>query len=350
MIPHNRPFISNEDRVAVDAALASGWISQGPSVRALENWFVRYHAGGGACALSSGTSALFMALKSLGVGIGEEVAIPSYACSALLNAVFMAGASPRVVDVLPDTFCLDAQAIQTKAPNARFVIAVHTYGATANIEAIKKQNRVVIEDCCQALGGTASNIPLGSTGDVSVFSFYATKIVTGGQGGLIWTRDSEALERVRDYREFDCRETYVPRFNLQMTDIQAALVNSQISRIESIRKRRASIARDYMNAMPKGLSTQSGLLTSGRMVHRFVVITPDQSVREALHNHLISEGIECIVPMNRFELLHRYLRLAPDDYPNSERLAETTLSLPIHLCLSDKDVFMISNALYSFKP
>jgi perosamine synthetase len=350
MISHNRPLISSEDRGAVDAVLASGWIAQGPSVAALETSFVRYHASGGACAVSNGTASLFLALKALGAGAGSEVAVPSYACSALLNAVFMIGALPKVVDVLPDTFCMDPRAIQTQAPDARFVFAVHTYGAMANVEAIKKQDKVVIEDCCQALGGTVSNVPLGGTGDAAVFSFYATKIITGGQGGLVWSRDSAVAEKVRDYRQFDCRETYEPRFNFQMTDIQATLVNSQMARLEAIRERRTSIARDYIAAMPPGLSTQAGLLESGRMAYRFVVVTPDQSVREALHAHLAAAGVECIVPVDRFELLHRYLKLDPADYPISERLADTTLSLPMHLCLSDEDVSVISNALYRFQP
>jgi perosamine synthetase len=350
MISHNRPLISSEDRGAVDAVLASGWIAQGPSVAALETSFVRYYAGGGACAVSNGTASLFLALKALGAGVSSEVAVPSYACSALLNAVFMTGALPKVVDVLPDTFCMDPRAIQTQAPDARFVFAVHTYGAMANVEAIKKQDKAVIEDCCQALGGTVSNVPLGGTGDAAVFSFYATKIITGGQGGLVWSRDSAVAEKVRDYRQFDCRETYEPRFNFQMTDIQATLVNSQMARLEAIRERRTSIARDYIAAMPPGLSTQAGLLESGRMAYRFVVVTPDQSVREALHAHLAAAGVECIVPVDRFELLHRYLKLDPADYPISERLADTTLSLPMHLCLSDEDVSVISNALYRFQP
>ena len=348
-IPHNRPLICPEDRLAVDATLVSGWIAQGPSVAALEAEFVRYHAGGGACAVSSGTSALLLALKALGAGAGAEVVVPSYACSALLNAVFMAGASPKVVDVLPDTFCMDPRAIQTQAPDARFVFAVHTYGAMANVEAIKKQDKVVIEDCCQALGGTVSNVPLGGTGDAAVFSFYATKIITGGQGGLVWSRDSAVAEKVRDYRQFDCRETYEPRFNFQMTDIQAALVNSQMTRLEAIRERRVHIAGSYIAAMPSGLSTQASLLDPGRMAYRFVVVTPDRAVREALRTHFATAGVECIVPIERFELLHRYLKLDPTDYPISECLADTTLSLPIHPCLSDEDVSVISNALYRFQ-
>jgi perosamine synthetase len=123
MISHNRPLISSEDRGAVDAVLASGWIAQGPSVAALETSFVRYHASGGACAVSNGTASLFLALKALGAGAGSEVAVPSYACSALLNAVFMIGALPKVVDVLPDTFCMDPRARPKLPMRASFLLS-----------------------------------------------------------------------------------------------------------------------------------------------------------------------------------------------------------------------------------
>ncbi len=350
MIHHNRPFISPEDRLAVDKVLASGWIAQGSAVSVLEDCFVQQFSGGSACAVSNGTSALYLALEAFEtLEKDAEVAVPSYACSALLNAVYMARLKPKVVDVLPDTFCLNPDAIKVQAPNAKFVIAVHTYGAMANITACMNQNRVVIEDCCQAIGGKASDLPLGTIGNASVFSFFATKIITGGQGGLIWSKDLSLIEKIKDYRQFDCRETYKPRFNFQMTDIQAALTNSQMTRLEVIRERRASIGRQYLSVMPRGLSTQAELLESGRMVHRFVVITPDQNIRDALRTHMSSSGIDCAVPIERYELLHRYLNLDPSEFPITERLADTTLSLPIHLCLSDDDVSLISNALYKFQ-
>ena len=350
MIPHNRTLISAEDRAAVDAVLAGGWIAQGPAVEALEARFVQHYGGGGACAVSSGTAALFLALKALGAGPGAVVAVPSYTCSALLNAVFMVGATPRVADVLPGTFCLDPGAVAAQAADARFVVAVHTYGAPADVGALKAQGRVVVEDCCQALGGRVSGLPSGGTGEAAVFSFYATKIVTGGQGGLVWSGEDAVAERVRDYRQFDGRESYEPRFNLQMTDLQAALVNSQMQRLEDIRERRAHIARAYLAALPKGLSTQAGLSESGRMVHRFVVVAPNRSVRDALREHLAAAGIKSIVPVEGFELLHRYLKLDPADYPFSERLADTTLSLPVHPGLSDTDVSVVCQTLCDWRP
>jgi perosamine synthetase len=348
VIPHNRPQISAEDRAAVDAVLASGWIAQGAVVASLESAFAQAFEGGAACAVSSGSAALFLALKALKVQTGAAVAVPSYACSALLNAVFLAGAVPRVVDVLPYTFCVDPDAVRTQAPDAQYVLAVHVYGAGADILALRKHDRVVIEDCCQSLGGAVLGIPLGAAGDAAVFSFYATKIVTSGQGGMIWSRSDSVVAMARDYRQFDGRETYEPRFNLQMTDMQAALALSQMRRIQAIRSHRSEIARAYLSALPGGLTVQAGLSENGRMVHRFVVVSPTRGVREALRTHMKEAGVECAVPVERFELLHRYMRLDPSEYPIAERLADTTLSLPMHLGLSASDINVVCEALMRF--
>lgn len=348
LIPHNRPLITAEDRAAVDAVLSSGWIAQGPAVAALEASIVGLYRGGSACAVSSGTAALFLALRALGGATDAIVAVPSYACSALLNAVHMAGAIPRVVDVLPDTFCLDPDGLRAQAADARFVIAVHTFGAAADVAALRTGGRTVIEDCCQSLGGLRGGLPLGADGDAAVFSFYATKLITGGQGGLVWSRT--VSEKVRDYRQFDGRETYERRFNFQLTDLQAALAASQLGRLDTIRTRRAAIAGAYFAALPKGLKTQRDICAPGRMAHRFVVVAPNREMRDRLDAHMQAAGIECIVPVQRFELLHRYLGLDRAAYPVAERLADTTLSLPLHLCLADAELAQICNALAQFKP
>jgi len=250
--------------------------------------------------------------------------------------------------VLPDTFCLDPDALEAHAADARFVIAVHTFGAAADVAALRADGRILIEDCCQSLGGTHAGLPLGAAGDAAVFSFYATKLITGGQGGLVWSQT--VAEKVRDYRQFDGRETYEPRFNFQLTDLQAALADSQLQRLDLIRARRAAIAGAYLAALPKGLKTQRDPCAPGRMAHRFVVVTPDRAVRDRLGRHMQAAGVECIVPVERFELLHRYLRINPAGYPTAERLSDTTLSLPLHLCLSDAEVASIGAALAQFSP
>lgn len=345
-IPHNCPWITPEDRAAVDAVLASGWIAQGPAVAGLEAAFVGLHGGGSACALASGTAALALALHGLEIGPGMTVALPTYACSALLNAVHWVGARPVIVDVSADAFVLDAASL----PATDAVIAVHAYGAPAPVAAYRAHGAKVIEDCCQALGGEVAGQALGEQGDAAVYSFYATKIISGGYGGLVWSRNVECIERVRDYRQFDGRDSYTPRFNFQLGDMQAALALSQFARLDAIRERRARLARRYAEALPAGFELQAGLHASGRMAYRFAPIAPDRATRDALMAHLAAQGIACIVPVERFELLHHYLGLDPAAFPVAERLADTTLSLPLYPALSDAEADRICAALRGFQP
>lgn len=348
-IAHNKPLITPEDVASVAAALTSGWIAQGSRVQAVESEFVRLYGGGRSCAVSSGTAALFLALHALGIGRGDDVALPTYACSALLNAVNMVGANPRPIDVDAESFNLSPIMLDKQGGNARCVIAVHTYGAAADIAELKNGRRRVIEDCCHTLGGADGGGYIGSEGDVAIFSFYATKVITGGQGGLVWSANESLVADVEDYREFDCRQIYRPRFNLQMTDFQAALIESQMRRLDVIKQRRRSIATIYQDNLAPGLYAQARWDENSTMPYRFIVITPDQDVRDALRLHMAHAGISCAVPIERYELLHRYLCLDPQDYPVAERLVETTLSLPIHLCLSDNEVEHIAQTLSTFK-
>lgn len=346
MIEHNRPWITPEDRAAVDGVLASEWVAQGAVTQALEGAFVMMHGGGAACAVSSGTAGLALALLGAGVTSGMHVAAPSYACSALLNAINWVGATPVVGDVMAHNFTLDCSTL-VRAVDA--VVAVHTYGAPASIADCRRIAPIVIEDCCQSLGGETDGCPLGEAGDAAVYSFYATKIVCGGQGGMVWSARSSLVESVRDYRQFDGRENYIPRFNLQLTDMQAALALSQLQRLALIRQRRTELAQRYAEAMPAGLITQEGLLQPGRMVHRYVVVAPVLEVRDALALHMKAAGVRCIVPVERFELLHRYLGLDAQQFPVSERLADTTLSLPLYPALSDAQADQVCAALSGFR-
>jgi len=343
-IPHNRPWIMHEDEEAVLAVMKSGHIAQGPEVEGLESDFVSLIGRGKACVLSSGSAGLFLALYGLRIGKGEKVAVPTYACSALLNAVHMTGAEPIVVDVTDDTFTLDPARVSEQAPKADAAIVVHCYGASADVEGLSAQNIKVVEDCCHTVPGGK-----GRPGNVSVYSFYATKIITGGNGGLIWDASGEITERARDYRQHDCRDEYIPRFNFQMADFQAAMVRSQLSRLGIVVSRRRKIYELYKSALPAEMGVQSGLSDPSRTPYRFVVRTQDQETRDRLRRHMSGHGITSIIPIERFELLHRYLGLDAGAYPNAEKIVDTTLSLPLYPALSDEEVNHVANALSDFK-
>jgi perosamine synthetase len=349
-VQHNKPLVTDQDREAVDAVLSSGWLASGPEVKGLESDFVDYFGSEGkACAVSSGTAALFLALKGLGVEPGGKVAVPTYACSALLNAVSMLGGIPIPVDVRRDNYTIDPDAVARLHAHAPFaaVIAVHTYGAAANIEDLVALGIPVIEDCCQSVGGEIAGVPLGIAGSAAVFSFYATKIITCGHGGLIFDRTGAIAEAAHDYKDFDGRVTHVPRFNFHLTDMQAAMARNQFRRIAYIRDRRRQISDRYRSALPKGLCLQHGFSGEGTLQYRFVVETSDSKQRDSLRQIFSNNGVDCIIPVERFELLHRYLQLDPDNFPVAEKIVECSLSLPLYPALKDVEVERVCEVLAS---
>ena len=341
MIVHNKPYCAQGDAEVIATVLNSGWIAQGQGVQDFEGEFCDFMNGGGACACSSGTAGLYLALLSLGMGEGKRVALPSYACTALLNAVNLTGATPVLCDVDLDTFCLNPKQV----PCADSVIAVHSYGSMADVDGFRDKGMTVIEDCCHSLGGFFAGDPIGSKADVAVFSFYATKIITCGHGGLVWSKSSDAGEFCRDYRDFDGRDSYKPRFNFHMSDIQAAMVSNQFKDLESIRARRAVIASRYAQCLEGKVSHQRFGNNSEAMYYRFVVLLESENERDALLAKLKQAGIGSAIPVEKWELLHRYLNLNPSDYPNAERIAETSLSLPVYPLLTDEEISCVCSVL-----
>ncbi|HTY98204.1 MAG TPA: DegT/DnrJ/EryC1/StrS family aminotransferase, partial [Rhodocyclaceae bacterium] len=249
-----------------------------------------------------------------------------------------------------DSWALDPDALAACA-GADAIIAVHVFGIPAPLAEYRARLSVpIVEDCAQALGGHGDGVALGKTGDMAVFSFYATKIIAGGQGGLVWSADAALTARVDDVRRFDCREDYAPRFNFQLTDIQAALVLSQFDRLEEIRTRRTAIVRRYLASMPAGFSANFATVPAGAMPYRFVLKAAGADLRERLWRHMSERQIGCIVPVARHELLHRYLGLSAADYPVAEELADTTLSLPLYPALGGRETDLVCEALESFRP
>lgn len=334
---------------AVEATLKTNWIAQGEQVKSTEQSFNNFFSGGSSCAVSSGSAALFLALKALGAGKDSYVALPTYACSALLNAVYMVGAKPVLVDVQEENFCINVQQLENILDDISHVLAVHTFGAIADLSSLKKSKVKVIEDCCQSFGALKHFEIADKYSDALVFSFYATKLITGGQGGLVWSSNDYIIKSVTDYREFDCRKDYTPRFNLQMSDIEAALVNSQLKRLSKIRDRRHMIARQYSNNLTSELRIQQGPCHATGIPYRYVIKTPTKQIRDRLYDHMVSNNIRCAIPIERYELLHRYLKLNPLSFPIAEKIVDTSVSIPIHGGLSNDHIDHISTALSQFK-
>lgn len=342
MIPHNRPTLDEADVEAVAGVLRSGQIAQGAQLRAFEEEMAsRYgRPGWDAVAVSSGTAALYLALKVLGVGPGDEVLVPTYVCTALVHATTLAGASARLGDVRASDFNLDGDGISlSRRPKA--VILPHTYGVPSDPDALHRLGVPVIEDAAQAVGARLGGRAVGGLGALSVLSFYATKPLTCGQGGMV-LGPRDACDEIRDRRDYDGKRVLHQRFNFQMTDFQAALGRSQLGRFDDFLARRREASALYAAALPPSIGRQEALPGAEPNHFRFVIRL--QEVEEA-RRRFEAAGIVTIVPTEPWELLHRQTGRSAEDFPAAEAVARTTLSVPIHPSLTDEERARIAAVL-----
>lgn len=349
IIPHNRPMVNEDDARAAYDAVLSGWLACGEQCRELEDFLNRliFDQDAGAVVCSSGTAALFLALKALSIGPGDEVIIPDYVCTAVLNAVNMTGAVPVIADINPDNLSFTANEIQKhKTENTRAIIAMHTYGLSCEINDIKRFAVPIIEDCATSLGSkfTDGTQP-GSKGDIAVFSFYATKMITGGYGGAVLSRNNDIIAKARDYIHFDCPEKYYPRFNFLFSDINAAVALNQARQIDQFVSRRQAIAKYYRSAVSNKSYLKYAPDSNDFNYYRFLLNFETEKERNECRHYLAENGITAIVPLEKNELLHNYLDLNKDLYPVSEWAADHLLSLPVFPGLYDDEVAYVTDIL-----
>ncbi len=202
MIPHSRPAIGLEEVRAVTEVLRSGQVAGGSAVAQFERGMAAYLALQGGVAVSSGTVALELALRALGVGSGDNIILPSYVCSAPWLAVQRVGAQARIVDIDPESYNLDPQKVRkARTSRTRAVIVPHMFGLPADLTGLQSLGIPMIEDCAQTLGAVEQGRAVGTVGLLTVCSFYATKLLCTGEGGMVLSKDADLLERVRALRE-----------------------------------------------------------------------------------------------------------------------------------------------------
>lgn len=335
VIEHNKPALGLEEEQAAQKAIRSGWVAQGKEVNAFENEFCEFIGlpEGHAAAVSSGTASLFLALWSLGAK-GKKVAIPVYTCSSLRHAVAMAGAEEVLIDVAPGTPNIDLESLVKSRSD--IAIIPHMFGIPVDFSNIK--NLLVVEDCAQALGAAVNNVQVGLHGDIGIYSFYATKLITsGGQGGMVVSKNKALVDAVRDYREFDQRKDNKKRFNFQMTDIQAAIGRTQLRRLPDFLKRRNEIFEACKEAGFPLLDVS----TSNVMPVRYRAVLLTEHPKEII-DALSHAGIKSIIPIEDWELLGN-ARL----FLNAFSLTQRTVSLPIYPLIRDADVKRIIDVVSS---
>lgn len=343
MISHSKPSLGNREITALKKTLISGYVAQGKQVAQLESELSQQVGHQNGVAVSSGTSALHLALLSLGVTASDSVVLPTYACTAILNAVNMVGAKPVLADVDPESGNLTQETVAKKLQkNTRAVIAAHLFGQPAFVQEIEKLGVPVIEDCAQCIGAQVHGRPVGGLSTVSVFSFYATKLITGGEGGMVCTSDKKLAARLNDLRDYDEKDRYELRFNYKMSDIQATLARVQLKRLpEFIRKRRILAKKYYQLLKEFPIQLPPNIPETSPIYYRFICRV-EGNVDKIIAS-MATDKIQCRKPI--FKPLHQYFELGASEFKNAERLYQTSLSLPIYPDLPESGMRRVVSCL-----
>lgn len=335
-IPPSRPDLKREDFNYVAEILKSRQVAGGPFVERLEEAFCSRLGIRHALAVSSGTAALHLALLALNIGHGDEVIVPSYGCAALLHSVFYTGAAPVLADINPDTLNITEQEIRPLiSRRTKAIIITHTFGFPADMEAILRFNVPVIEDCAQSLGARYQGCEAGTFGLISVFSFYATKVICAGEGGMVCTAHRRIASMLRDLNTPDKRANYKVRYNYKMSDLSAGLAFRQFSRLDKMIERRKRIAACYIRAFKacRDVKFQASLPGTEPIYYRFVIGTRHA---KTLMEKAASQGIMCGRPV--FRPLHQYLGLSAAQFPHTVSAWKTHISVPLYPSLTEKEV------------
>jgi len=331
VVRHSRPWITADDRQAILAVLDSEMIAQGEETRRFEVEFAgRVNAHDGV-ALSSGSSALVLALRAIEAEQTSEIVIPTYVCRSVLEAVIAVGAKPVLADCGAQWVVTPASVAPLVSRRTAAIVVPHICGVFADIPGFREFGVPIIEDCAQAIGGVNDH---ADSGTLSVFSFHATKCLTTGEGGLVCSKDPQLLARARAIRDGDASGSRARLF-APLADILAALGRSQLSRYDTALVRRKAIAQQYVSSLTPALANAIDLLAFERSMHfRFLLkLTEgfsDYETEFARQGVTVRRGVDM--------LNHRSLGLPDEDFPMAVELYKRTLSLPIYPAMGDAEV------------
>ena len=374
-LPFALPEIGEEEIAEVVSTLRSGWVTTGPKAKQFEADFAEFLGGGvEAIAVNSATAGLHLGLEALGIGPGDEVITTTHTFTATAEIIRYLGADPVFVDVDVNTLCIDVLAIEAAiTPRTKAIIPVHFGGRSADMVALlalaRKYGLRVMDDAAHALPSTCGGKLIGTLdSDVTVFSFYANKTITTGEGGMLVTRNPEIAKRARVMRlhginrdAFDrftskapswYYEIVAPGFKYNMTDIAAAMGIHQLKKANAFQQKRAKIAAMYDKAFAD-LSIICPPQAAAGDIHSWHLypIQLGESVklgRDHFIESLYAQGIGCSVhyiPLHLQPYWRDTYKLTPQMFPVSQRIYERTLSLPIYTLMTDADVARVVAAV-----
>jgi len=362
-MPLVQPSLGGNESKYVNDCLATGWISsQGAYIEKFQNAFAAYMGGGRALCTSSGTTALHLALEALGIGADDEVIVPDFTFGATANVVLHANATPVFVDVDPITWTLDPKAMEAAVTSrTKAVIPVHLYGHPCDMDPImalaRKHGLKVIEDCAEALGAEYKGRKVGLIGDVGCFSFFANKVITTGEGGMVVTNSPDltaAMSMLRDHGMAPGRRYWhlAAGYNYRMTNLQAAVGLAQLERIDVFLNRRAELAKRY-NAYLAGfaglqLQTQAPWARNIYWLYSLAVRPEHLGMnRDQLAARLQERGIETRPVFHPLHDQPAYRTGIARPCPVTVDIATRGLSLPTGNEMTGADVDRVCDALTS---
>jgi dTDP-4-amino-4,6-dideoxygalactose transaminase len=366
------PVIGEAEIASVIECLRSNWIGLGGRVERLEQEFARYKGSPYAVGVSSGTAAIHLALLALGIGAGDEVIAPAMTFCSTIHSIVHTGARPVLVDCSRSTFNIDPAQIEERITSrTKAVLVVHMCGRCCDMDSIldiaRRHGLRVIEDCAHAIEATYGGSPAGLMGDAGCFSFYPTKSITTGDGGMVITRDRQVHERVRILSLHGMTadawsrfvggrtgyEVIAAGFKYNMTDLAASLGLPQLETIEERWQQREQVWMTYSERL-KGLPLLLPPPTGADSRHAYHLFTPllvleelgvdRQTITAALDAENIGVGIH-YVPVHQHPYYRQQSGFADADFPNASFVGERTISLPLSSATTEQDVDDIAGAL-----
>jgi|Deesub1362A_J573_1020465.scaffolds.fasta_scaffold00121_5 dTDP-4-amino-4,6-dideoxygalactose transaminase len=334
------------------------WLFLGENVQKFERDFAEYCGVKYCVGLSSGTEALHLALRALGIGKGDEVILPSFTFIATFEAVWMVGAEPVFADIEEDTLCISPSDVEKKITSkTKAVIPVHLFGNVCDMEPIYELKKIhgfyIVEDSAQAHGAEYRGKKVGSLGDVSAFSFYYTKNLgaLGEAGGITTDSDEiyENLKLLRNHGQISSYASINPGFNARLDEIQAAILNLKLKKLDRWNTRRREIAEIYRRLL-SGLPCQFQKTKEDvkHVYHYFVIRVPERDkLVEFLRKNGVDVGIHYPIPCHLQKAAENY-GFKEGDLPVTEKVSKEILSLPCHPHLKDEDVEYICSLIKKF--
>ncbi len=373
-LPYNRPDITEEEIAAVVETLRSGWLTTGPKTKQFEEAFAAYVGARHAVAVNSATAALHLALDAAGVGPGDEVITTPLTFAACANVIVQQGARPVLADVSPDDLNLDPEQVERRlTPRTRAVMAVHYAGQPCRMDELldiaSRHRLFLIEDAAHAVGAAYRGRMIGSLGDATAFSFYATKNLTTGEGGMLTTNRPEVAERARlmtlhgmsrdAWKRYAqggswSYEVVAPGYKYNMSDLQAALGLVQLRRLEAMNARRAALAARltaHLRACD-AVRPPSARPEVRHAWHLYVIRLHLEALRidrAALIEELARRGIGTsvhFIPIHYHPYYREGFGFRRGDFPVAEDAYERLISLPLYPAMSEADVDRVAEAVW----